>query len=414
MMNMKCWGAFAVAVAVCVAGCSTDPACGEFPLSDEQRQCVVGTIDDMVHDHYPFAEYKGVDLDEFSQQLWAAAEGDKSDADFLADVNYTLRLLEDAHTRMEQRALEQPAVAPVDIEVGDEVVIGAVDNEQWAHLIGQSVVAVDGIDIDDALASLDGWTEAGPGGELTLSGMELALAGEAGTEVELTLQSGQSVDLQRRAVHDEPEIDRYGDIGYLRLDTFGFVDDLGRIDDAVNELMDTDALMIDLRNNGGGFPSVSDGLFGRLIDEEVPPFRLVDVDGFEDRMLESDPRGDAYQGEVVVLTNNRTYSASNYFAHRMVYHDRGILIGETTGGGAAAPKEGVKLVPGVWFQVSSHVVRTPEGVHSESGLRPEIVVGDGDEEGEPGGSHHPLQVSGDPVKNRALQYLNGQYQKEVR
>ena len=393
--------------ALAVVGCSTEPECGEYPLTDEQRFCVVNTIDQMVADHYPFAEYKGVDMEEFRRTLWLAVEMDSTDSDFVANVNAAVRMLRDGHTRIERRALVEPAVAPVEVEeVKGGLEIVSVREAELAWLVGRTIVAVDGEKTADALREAAMWTEGGARGEVALSGGPLVLAGEAGTTVEVQLDDGQEVQLSRRSIHELPQVQRFGDnIGYLRLDTFGFIDDLDRIDAAINEVMDTDALMIDLRDNGGGYPSVSDGLFGRLIDRDVPGFGLVDVDGFETRKLEATPRGKTYQGEVVVLTNGRTYSASNYFAHRMIYHQRGILIGGPTGGGAAAPKRGKMLLPGLWFQVSSHVVRTPEGDHSESGLKPQIDVN-----GEEDFSHASeavlgLTIEGDPVINRALQYL---------
>ncbi len=375
----------------------------------DQRRCVVNTIDDMVHEHYPFAEYKGIDLDEFSAELRSTLEvEDNSDVEFLGDVNYALRLLKDGHTRMEQRFLQQPATAPLEVrEDGDgRYFISVIDDEDFAELRGRQVVAVDGEEVEQALRRVGQWTETGEGGAVALSGLELALAGEAGTAVHLTLDGGEEVELDRRSMMEPPQAQILGDVGYIRLDTFGFIDDLERLDQAVNDVMNTRGLIIDIRSNGGGFPSVSDGLFGRLIDEEVAPFRLVHKNGEVAREMEARPRGQAYQGEVVVLVNGRSYSASNFFAHRMTYHERGVLIGERTGGGAASPKKGVQLLPGIWFQVSSHLVLPPNGEHKESGIDPAIEVGPEDYEG--GENTAPpgaLRVDGDPVINRALRYL---------
>ena len=411
-MGVVRWGAAVAMVAIAVAGCGNSTECGEYPLDDDQRRCVVETIDEMVIETYPFAEYKGVDLDEFSNQLWSVLDdGDEhEDREFLAEINKALNMLQDGHTRMERQRLQEPAVAPVGLrETDDGVVIDRTANGADPSLIGRRVESVDGRDVADVLDDVDGWTEAGVDGEAALSGTRLALSGEAETDVELTLDGGEVVELNRRALYDEPEVERYnGNIGYLRLDTFGFIDDLERVDEALNELDDTDGLMIDLRDNGGGFPSVSEGFFGRLIDDEQGAFRMVDVDGQLHRELPMKPRGDAYDGDVVVLVNNRTYSASNFFTHRIVYHDRGVLVGESTGGGAASPSRGAMLLPGVWFQVSTHVVRAPDGQHAESGLAPDIRV-DVDEEvtSEGDESSRVLGVTGDPVKDRAIDYLEG-------
>ncbi len=394
-------------LAVGSVGCADDPVCGDYPLDDDQRICVVETIEEMVDETYPFADYKGVDLGEFSVQLREALEHD-SDESFLRAVNYSLRLLEDGHTRMERRALEEAAVAAVDIRrVDGDIRVVAADDE-WTELIGHRVNTIDGVDAHQALDKADTWVEGGADGEAALWGSQLALAGEAGTTLELGLEGGQKVRMQRESLFDEPEVRRYGDdIAYLRLETFRFVDDIELIDQAINEVMDTRGLIVDLRGNGGGFPSVVEGLFGRLIQEDKPSFNMVDIDGDLHRELKASPRGEIYDGEVVLLSDRGTYSASNYFAHRLVYHDRGIIIGEQTGGGAAAPARVEQLVPGIWFRVSTYVVTTPEGDHSESGIPATIPVdveeaANGDDGEEATGQ---LSITGDPVKDRALHYL---------
>lgn len=408
-MKQLFWGVLWALVLFGTAGCMSEPECGEFPLSTDQRRCVVETIDEMVEEHYPFAEYKGLDLDEFSRQLQGSlVDKESSDVEFLGEINQALRFLDDGHTRMEQRLLAEPARAPLSVDVDDrgQYRVVAAEREELAWLRGRQVAAIDGVAVDKTPALVGGLRAAGEQGLVSLSGPDAALAGEAGTRVELTLANGEQVRLDRRSVLEAPRVERYGDIGYLRLDTFGFIDDLERLDAAINEVMDTKGLIIDIRSNGGGFPSVSDGLFGRLIDEEVPAFRLVHKNGEVDRKMEAKPRGETYEGEVVLLVNGRSYSASNFFAHRMIYHKRGILIGERTGGGAASPKKGVQLLPGIWFQVSSHLVLPPDGKHMESGIEPAISVGpDGIDVGEEGVQTSSLRVEGDPVLNRALRYL---------
>lgn len=399
------WGVVLTLLAVGVSACNEGPVCGEFPLDDDQRMCVVETIDEMVEETFPFADYKGLDLDEFSERLYASLEHEADDS-FLRAVNHAVTYLNDGHTRMERRALEDPGVAAVDVRRVDGDVRVVAADAQWTELIGEKVVAIDGVDAHEALDAAEVWVEGGVDGEVALWGERLALAGEADAPLELEMEGVGTVEMGRRSVFDEPEVRRYGDdVGYLRLDTFGFIDDLTPIDRAINELMDTKGLIVDLRGNGGGFPSVVEGLFGRLVDEEKPSFEMVDVDGNLHRELEISPRGETYDGHVVLLSDRGTYSASNYFAHRLVYHDRGIIVGEHTGGGAAAPARSAHLVPGIWFRVSTYVVLTPEGDHSESGIPPtiEVDIEDGpsvDDEAVGG-----LSLTGDPVMDRALRYL---------
>lgn len=407
--------ALTAVIAVGAIGCSTDTECGQFPLNDDDRRCVVETIDGMVHQSFPFADYKGVELDEFSDRLEQTLERETDDQEFLSDVNSVIGMLNDGHTRMERRYLEERAIAPVGVrQIDDDVVIDrvdvGVDDDDRAELIGERVEQIDDRDARRVVNEHQGWAAGVEGTEVMLSGTELALSGPAGSEVELTLEGGETVRLQRRRLHERPQVQRYGDVGYIRIDTFGFIDDLERIDEAINEVSDTEGLMIDLRGNGGGFPSVSEGLFSRLIDQEQGAFRMVDVDGNLHRKLPMEPRGDSYDGEVTLLVNNSTYSASNLVAHRFSYHDRGPLVGEPTGGGAASPANGAMLLPGIWFQVSTNVVRDPEGNHTESGIDPDLEVNVDEEVGGIIEGSEESETTGDPVMDRALMYLNGEEQ----
>lgn len=369
---------------------------------------MVQKIDEMVQETFPFEEYKGVDLAQFSKELRSLLDLEMSDEEFLTQVSVTVATLRDGHTRVEFRQLETPGIAPVDIQpVNGSFRIISVDDLDLEHLIGKKVVAIDDEPPAQRWQQRAGQVVTGRFGEAPLQGSAAFLSGEADQNLRLLLEGGTVVELRRRRFHSAPSAERFGDIGYLRIHTFGFIDDLETIDGFINDLMDTRGLIIDLRGNGGGYPSVTDGIFGRLIDSEVEPFRLEDRNGTLHRELRARSRGETYEGEVVILTDSRTYSASNYLAHRMVHHDRGVLLGAKTGGGAASPQRGAVILPGIWFQVSTHVLYPPSGSHSESGIEPTIPYSSSEElpPGESSAVLSTLESLPDSVIQRAIRYL---------
>lgn len=131
-----------------------------------------------------------------------------------------------------------------------------------------------------------------------------------------------------------------GNIGYLNLTAFyGVSEKSGSIAEAaMNFLSNTDALIIDLRSNGGGSPAmiqlITSYLYGsdrvhlntfyyRPQDEKTQTWTLPYVPG------KRRPDVDVY-----VLTSSRTFSAAEEFSYNLRNLERATLIGELTGGGA--------------------------------------------------------------------------------
>jgi retinol-binding protein 3 len=131
-----------------------------------------------------------------------------------------------------------------------------------------------------------------------------------------------------------------GNVGYLKMNMFQPAE-LGAGETAaaaMNFLANTDALIIDLRENGGGSPDmvalVSSYLFG------AHPVHLNDLYFRPENSthqwwtLPYVP-GQRYEGKpVYVLTSKRTFSAAEEFTYNLKSLKRATIVGETTGGGA--------------------------------------------------------------------------------
>jgi retinol-binding protein 3 len=132
-----------------------------------------------------------------------------------------------------------------------------------------------------------------------------------------------------------------GNIGYLQLNMFhpAEVGEAGETAAAaMNFLVNTDALIIDLRKNGGGAPTMVALLCTYLFDPH--PVHLNDLyfrpeDSTHQWWTLPYVPGRRYEGKpVYVLTSQRTFSAAEEFTYNLKSLKRATIVGETTGGGA--------------------------------------------------------------------------------
>lgn len=91
-----------------------------------------------------------------------------------------------------------------------------------------------------------------------------------------------------------------------------------------------DALVIDLRNNGGGHLSEATGLVGLFV-EQGPVVQLRETGGRIEVLDDPEP-GVAWNGPLVVLVNRASASASEIFAGAIQDYHRGLVVGQQTYG----------------------------------------------------------------------------------
>lgn len=129
-----------------------------------------------------------------------------------------------------------------------------------------------------------------------------------------------------------------GNVGYIELRGFGPTDMVSdALSSAMTVLSGTDALIIDLRRNGGGEPSTVAYLMSHFFAADDKR-HLNDIETRATRKTEAywtTPDVPVhYVRPVYVLTSGRTFSGGEEFAYDMQTQARATLVGETTGGGA--------------------------------------------------------------------------------
>lgn len=91
-----------------------------------------------------------------------------------------------------------------------------------------------------------------------------------------------------------------------------------------------DALVLDLRGDGGGYLPEATALSGLFIDHG-PVVQLKTTDGSIEVLQDPEP-GIAYSGPLAVLVDRTSASASEIFAAAMQDYHRGVVVGQTTFG----------------------------------------------------------------------------------
>src|ERR1700752_1574779 len=141
-----------------------------------------------------------------------------------------------------------------------------------------------------------------------------------------------------------------GNIGYLEFTNF-LDPDLGAdtVAAAMNFINGTDALIVDMRRNGGGDPAMVALVCSYLFGPE--PVHLNDLywregNRTDEFWTKKEVAGKRYLNkDVYVLTSKRTFSGAEEFTYNLKNLKRATIIGETTGGGAQ---------PGGGFRISEH------------------------------------------------------------
>lgn len=129
-----------------------------------------------------------------------------------------------------------------------------------------------------------------------------------------------------------------GNVGYLKLDCLADAGVGGATAvAAMNFLAGSDALIFDLRDNGGGEPSMIQLINSYLFEAptHLNSFYIRKGDQTEQFWTQAHVEGSRLTDvPVFVLTSGYTFSGGEEFAYNLKSTKRGTIVGETTGGGA--------------------------------------------------------------------------------
>lgn len=169
-------------------------------------------------------------------------------------------------------------------------------------------------------------------------------------------------------------------IGYYRIEQFFGPRTLGAFDRWVDQMISENvpAIIIDIRDNPGGFSQMSDAMASRFFEE---PFVVGRTYSMENRlvfMMRVEPRSEIYKGKVAVLVNENTSSSGDLFAYTMARQGRSEIVGKTPSGGLAGTVAGggYYLPNGGFIQIPTGGLIDDEGniIVEGTGVVPTILV----------------------------------------
>lgn len=226
---------------------------------------------------------------------------------------------------------------------------------------GDIIKAIDGVQVDES----------------NIDDLKELVTGERGSVVELEVQRGnQLLDLKivRDSINSTVYASKEDDYVILEIDSFGESTAL-EIEKYLKDYEDISKLIIDLRNDTGGYQTSVRDCLRLFIGVKKPYLKQVDVHGNE--QIDYTTAGKVFENfrDIVILTNKNTASAAEVFALVMKEEMENVtLVGETTFGKGVI-QTNKRLSDGGILKLTSYYWYSPQGtsVHKE-GIKPDIEI----------------------------------------
>ncbi|NTW44196.1 MAG: S41 family peptidase [Anaerolineaceae bacterium] len=350
------------------------------------------------------------DLDELFKPFWEA--WDYVDTHYVEQpVNKTemmrgaisgmIEALGDQHSSYMDPEMYRQQSAPLE---GEYEGIGA-----WVDVTGDFLTIISpmpgspaeekGLKTDDQVIAVDGEDMTGVSGDLVLK----KILGPAGTDVELTIfrpDTGETLTFQlTRKKIEIPSVTSEmleNQIAYVQLVNFGDKthDDLR---DQIKELLKQKpvGLILDLRNNGGGFLESAIEITSEFVKQS--PIMYQEYGNGERITYDSRPFGIATEIPLVVLINGGSASASEITAGAIQDYERGVLVGTQSYGKGSVQNWITLLNDSGAIRVTVARWLTPNERQINSvGLTPNIIVEISEED---------IAAEKDPQLDKAIEIL---------
>ena len=323
------------------------PSAEELKRDRNRGLAMLQLMKDYLKEHYYDQKFHGMDLD---VRFKAAEEKIREAANIgqvLGIVAQTLAELNDSHTFF------VPPPRPVDVDYGWKMQI--IGETPYVVMVKKdSDAEKQGLKPGDEVLSVDGFRPT----RQNLWKMEYnynVLRPQPGKRIVVKTPAGEQRELALKAkvekkpkqvnltewykeiyeeIEDEKKLAVYaelkdGDIFIWKLRKFGLTE--SRVDETMKKARAHKGLILDLRGNGGGYEETLKRMVGYFFDRDVTVGEIKRRK--ENKSLKARTRGDkVFKGQLVVLVDSESGSASEVFARLIQLEKRGTVIGDRTAG----------------------------------------------------------------------------------
>jgi C-terminal processing protease CtpA/Prc len=402
---------------ICFLVCSVIICCSygqESPkksLSDVEK--IVGLSKCWSEVKYSFVYFDKLtfDWDSLYQATIPVVLATKSDFEYYRELQRFVARLQDGHTSIwfgnHQDFLDNMATIPLTTRLIDKkmIVIG-IHNNELAQVEGikrgMEIVKINGIDVHEyvsnnikpfVFSSTEQWTN------LIAYGRD-ATRGKKAESVRLTFKNENNQVFESTISHAMPEnvlppkplfdfTVLEDNIGLLKIDDFWRNNYTAHFDSIYKKILATDALIIDIRDNGGGNTNNAAYILSHLTNESfkmsawsspqyVPAFASWNLpkewyiaEPWIAQPIENKP---IYDKPIALLIDESTFSAAEDFCVGFRTMKRGFIIGTPSGGSTGNPI-GFSLPGGGWLQICTKKDTYPDGTEFVGvGILPDIEV----------------------------------------
>ena len=169
-------------------------------------------------------------------------------------------------------------------------------------------------------------------------------------------------------------------IAYAYLNTFENPLGDGNLTALLYDISSCKALILDIRNNGGGMLTAAETLASHFTDKKIKAGYIQHKTGTAHNAFSSpkamylSPGGGAiWTRPVILLTNRGVFSAANHFVMLMRELPHVVVMGDKTGGGSGLPLSNT-LSNGWNVRFSASPILDAQGNNTEFGIEPDVKV----------------------------------------